>query len=176
VPRLTAIPKHLPIEKSRTLPQDAALGWAPASDKPRRQPLRLGARLMACGRGGLILVRSPFGETSDRTEFLQRQPFSVEGDRSEVEPAMVDTIRVELTARDLAMLRKPVAGKGGMQSLLRSLRKRIESDGSLRLTVAEVERIRKYSRQTGGSGGFQGRLGPLIRTLRPGDGNLDEFR
>lgn len=88
---------------------------------------------------------------------------------------MPAAIRIELTPKEQDLLKKPVSGKGGMQALLRSLRKRVTSDGVLSLTSEDVDRIRKYAKHYGKGGGFQGRLRPLTRTLSGPSQKLERF-
>ena len=57
---------------------------------------------------------------------------------------------------------RPVVGKGGMQSLLRYLQKKLERDGVLLLSDKDIKRIRSYVDKYG-QGGFQDRLKPIIR-------------
>jgi hypothetical protein len=65
---------------------------------------------------------------------------------------------ITLTPTAVAKLRKPVVGRGGLQSLLRRLQRCIVDD-VLVITDAELlERIDRY-RADYGDGGFQRRLG-----------------
>lgn len=73
-------------------------------------------------------------------------------------------IQVRLSARELAVLRQPVRGSGGFQSLLRRLARSIR-DGVLTLTLTDVERIIGYAHDYG-EGGFQERLGVLLEAIR----------
>jgi hypothetical protein len=88
---------------------------------------------------------------------------------------MPELVRIELTRGEQALLRKPVAGKGGMQDLLRTLRRRVDNDGSISLTSSEVERIRKYAKLYGSSGGFQSRLRPILQGLTGQTRSLDRY-
>lgn len=70
-------------------------------------------------------------------------------------------IRIVLSPEQVKLLMRPVAGRGGMQSLLRDLQKRIGKEGALLLNKKDVIRIRSYV-DSYGQGGFQDRLKPII--------------
>lgn len=72
----------------------------------------------------------------------------------------------KLLPSELSVIRRPIAGQGGMQSFLRELRPRIQEDGSLSLTAAEVKRVRRYAEEYG-EGGFQERFRLIIRATKP---------
>lgn len=77
---------------------------------------------------------------------------------------MMITIRIELSRDARERLMKPVAGKGGFQSFLRSLQRSTSADGILTLAPADVQRIARYV-QNYGEGGFQGRLDAVLTEL-----------
>jgi hypothetical protein len=83
------------------------------------------------------------------------------------------TVRVELSPEALDAPRRPVAGSGGFQSLLRTLQRGVSDEKVLVLTPELDERIARYVQSYGG-GGFQGRLDAVLaeltalaRTLEP---------
>ena len=84
-----------------------------------------------------------------------------------------DTIIARLLVDELAVLRKPVEGQGGMQSFLRSLKSRIREDGTLSLSPEEVERVRKYAEDYG-EGGFQERFRLVLRATKPRSATLED--
>ena len=63
-------------------------------------------------------------------------------------------IRIVLSPEQVELLKRPVAGRGGMQSLLRDLQKRIGKEWELLLTRKDITRIRSYV-ESYGQGGFQ---------------------
>lgn len=65
-------------------------------------------------------------------------------------------MKVTLSASDLDLLSRPVAGSGGWQSLLRKLQKQINGK-DLTLTDEDVAKILRYILSYG-SGGWQDRL------------------
>lgn len=69
---------------------------------------------------------------------------------------------IQLTASDVAKFKKPVRGRGGFQSLLRAIAKKIQLDGTVNLTDRETERLVRYSFQYG-PGGFEDRMKPAAR-------------
>lgn len=76
---------------------------------------------------------------------------------------------VILNDEDLEVFSRQINGKGGWQSLLRSLaasrRGRVQS-----LSETQYERVARYAMKYG-SGGWQDRLLRLIQKFRPGHGN-----
>lgn len=70
-------------------------------------------------------------------------------------------VRIVLTPALIQILKRPVEGQGGLQSLLRRLNRNLAPDGSLNLTDTDVERIRRYASEYG-QGGFEDRLKPLV--------------
>lgn len=73
-----------------------------------------------------------------------------------------DTFEVVLCENELEPLQRPVAGSGGMQSLLRSLQ-RLREGRIQKLTPEMAEMI--VRRASWSQGGFQGRLQPLAQRL-----------
>ncbi len=72
-------------------------------------------------------------------------------------------IIINLTDEQLELMRRPLNGSGGWQTLLRRLQSRL-ADSDLELSVEDVARVLRYSRRYG-SGGFQGRLtGVIVQT------------
>lgn len=69
---------------------------------------------------------------------------------------------IQLTAADVAKFKKPVRGRGGFQSLLRAIAKKIQPDDTVSLTDGENERLIRYSFQYG-QGGFEDRIKPTAR-------------
>jgi hypothetical protein len=69
-------------------------------------------------------------------------------------------ISIDLTAREASMMRKPVRGQGGFQSLMRKLQHQLE-DRHLDVSRDDVERLRRYAAAYG-SGGFQHRIKSVI--------------
>ncbi len=70
-------------------------------------------------------------------------------------------VRVALTPDIVELIKRPVEGQGGLQSLLRRLNRNLSPDGSLNLSDTDVERIRRYASKYG-QGGFEDRLKPLV--------------
>jgi hypothetical protein len=62
---------------------------------------------------------------------------------------------ITLTPTETTLLRKPIRGRGGFQSLLRKLQRQLEGQ-QLAVSAADVERLTRYSAAYGG-GGFQRR-------------------
>ena len=72
--------------------------------------------------------------------------------------------RIELTLDEIAILRRPVNGDGGFQSLLRSLQRNLDrKSGILTVTGDQFDRIVRYTSQYGW-GGFEGRLEAVRRS------------
>ncbi len=65
-------------------------------------------------------------------------------------------MNVELSDELVALLQRPVNGRGGFQNLLRKLQGQL-SGNVLTVTEQDVERMVRYSLSYG-EGGFQGRL------------------
>ena len=74
------------------------------------------------------------------------------------------SIRVVLPPPAVVKLQRPVNGRGGFQSLLRELQRRIQNGNELVLTPALAARIARYV-QRYGNGGFQGRLDAVLAVL-----------
>lgn len=68
-------------------------------------------------------------------------------------------MEVQLTDEDFELLMRPVAGRGGWQSLLRKLQKQIKGN-TLTLTEDDSRRILRYILSYG-SGGWQDRLAAI---------------
>ena len=69
---------------------------------------------------------------------------------------MADEVRITLSAAAQRAFAKPVAGRGGHQTLLRRLQRQIQ-DGVLTASSADMEKMLRYMLSYG-SGGFQQRL------------------
>ena len=74
----------------------------------------------------------------------------------------IRTIKIKLTKDEADPIRRPITGIGGMQSLLRKLKKDLTKEDEIELTYADIDKIRKYG-LTYGQGGFQGRLVGIAR-------------
>lgn len=64
-------------------------------------------------------------------------------------------VSIALTHAETAALQKPIRGRGGFQSLLRRLQNQLNGR-HLDVSIADLERLRRYSAAYGG-GGFQRR-------------------
>jgi hypothetical protein len=71
---------------------------------------------------------------------------------------------VRLESEDLEYLSRPVRGQGGFQSLLRKIQQQITGQ-TLALSIADAERLVRYSRDYGG-GGFETRLKRVLSQVR----------
>ena len=77
----------------------------------------------------------------------------------------VKSITVVLSGEELRLLRKPVVGSGGHQSLLRKLQANLHrATGILTIEEEEIHRIIRY-RKKYGQGGFQDRLRTMADAL-----------
>jgi hypothetical protein len=77
----------------------------------------------------------------------------------------VKSITVILSGEELRLLRKPVVGDGGHQSLLRKLQANTDrATGEMTVGQPEIERIVRY-RKKYGQGGFQDRLKTMADAL-----------
>ena len=83
--------------------------------------------------------------------------------RDRLESAAVLTI--QLSPDEANRLRLPVNGQGGMQSLLRGLRRGLSENGVLSVTPDQIERIVRYA-QSYGEGGFQSRFQGILREVK----------
>lgn len=83
---------------------------------------------------------------------------------SEREDIGMTLLRIELSEKDLRLLRRSVEGQGGWQNLARELQKQAISYGELRLTDEMIERIIRYHSEYG-DGGWQERIGPIVKKL-----------
>jgi hypothetical protein len=73
--------------------------------------------------------------------------------------------KVQLTPEEVQILRRPVNGEGGFQSLLRGLQKNLDrKTNQLTVTAGQFEKIIRYTSQYG-SGGFEDRLAPVRRAF-----------
>jgi len=70
--------------------------------------------------------------------------------------------KVQLTAPEVARLKKPIRGKGGFQVLLRKLAGKVGADSAVDLEADDVEKLLRYSFKYG-PGGFQDRAKPTAR-------------
>lgn len=67
------------------------------------------------------------------------------------------TVKIKLSASQIEALNKPIAGQGGFQGLLSTLRRKAGNSGELSLTDNEIGRISRYAFRYN-NGGWQGRL------------------
>ena len=65
-------------------------------------------------------------------------------------------VSMALTTTEATTLRKPIRGHGGFQSLLKKLQDQFDGR-HLKVSAADMERLRRYSAAYGG-GGFQRRI------------------
>jgi len=79
--------------------------------------------------------------------------------------AKARNVTITLTNDEAELVRKEAVGKGGHQSLLRRLQKKLTDDNTLELTPTEIERILRYGLNYG-QGGFQGRLAAIAKALK----------
>ena len=71
-----------------------------------------------------------------------------------------DYASIDLTDDELAVITRPVRGKGGFQSLLKALRRNMEGS-RLNITPSLAQRIVRYATRYG-CGGFQDRLRRIV--------------
>ena len=69
-------------------------------------------------------------------------------------------VSIDLTPTEASIIRKPIRGRGGFQSLQRKLQHQL-GGRQLNVSPADVERLRRYSAAYGG-GGFQRRTKSVI--------------
>ena len=76
---------------------------------------------------------------------------------------------IKLTPEEVELVRRPIKGHGGWQSLLGELQWRLKPDNTVSLPVYTIERVRRYALEYGG-GGWEQRLldGILIALKRAG--------
>jgi hypothetical protein len=74
-------------------------------------------------------------------------------------------MKIQLSSSEVRRYRKPVAGKGGFQTLLRRIAKSINPDGILDVSQADLEKLLRHSFAYG-QGGFQERTKPTARRMR----------
>ncbi len=72
-------------------------------------------------------------------------------------------MKIQLSPAQIAVIQKPVRGKGGFQVLLRRLQRQISSQGVLTATDQDVEKLLRYA-FTYGQGGFEERIKGPART------------
>lgn len=73
--------------------------------------------------------------------------------------------RIFLSEKVVSLIDRRVTGTGGWQDLMRMLQKRYRNkDKSILLSDDDISRIKKYY-SYGASGGYQQRLGALIRFI-----------
>jgi hypothetical protein len=76
-----------------------------------------------------------------------------------------NSVIIQLNQEEADPLRKPIIGKGGLQSLLKNLKSKLSNDNTIQLTPIEIEKILRYGFKYG-QGGFQGRLTGLAKALK----------
>ena len=74
------------------------------------------------------------------------------------------TLSIELTDTEKKLLKKPINGQGGLQSLLKRVRKKLDGN-ILTLNPYDVDMILRYA-QNYGEGGFQIRFRAILSALR----------
>jgi len=80
-------------------------------------------------------------------------------------------ITLTISPQDAELIKLPVRGIGGHQSLMKGLQKKLAKDNTIQLTASEVEKIVRYGLNYGG-GGFQNRLLPLAKAIKQLDASL----
>jgi hypothetical protein len=73
---------------------------------------------------------------------------------------MGKALSIDLTPLGARILRKPIRGRGGFQSLLRKLQHQLDGR-HLEVSRADLSRLRRYASGYGG-GGFQGRAKGVV--------------
>jgi hypothetical protein len=63
----------------------------------------------------------------------------------------------ELSENEVAVLNRPVVGRGGFQSFLTLLQSSVNEDGRIFISATKIPRLLAYSQEMG-QGGFQNRL------------------
>lgn len=77
-----------------------------------------------------------------------------------------ELVTIQLTQYEVDLLNKPVNGIGGVQSLLRQLQQQLNlRTNKLTVTQDQIERIKKYRRKYGSTGGYQTRLAAIVKHL-----------
>lgn len=72
---------------------------------------------------------------------------------------------LHLTPQEIAVLRRPVNGQGGFQTLFRALQARLQASGDIELTDAQIGRIVRHISYR--PGGFETRLDDIFgRSIR----------
>lgn len=72
---------------------------------------------------------------------------------------------LRLTQQEIAILRRPVNGQGGFQTLFRTLQARLQPSGDIELTDAQLGRILRHISYR--PGGFETRLDDIFgRSIR----------
>lgn len=72
---------------------------------------------------------------------------------------------LRLTQQEIAILRRPVNGQGGFQTLFRALQARLQPSGDIELTDAQLGRILRHISYR--PGGFETRLDDIFgRSIR----------
>lgn len=72
-------------------------------------------------------------------------------------PKSIRKFTVQLTTEEAELLRRPIEGEGGFQSLLRDLQANLKPDNTMTIPAYRIEPINRYAHEYGG-GGFQQRL------------------
>lgn len=74
-------------------------------------------------------------------------------------------MRIQLSPSEVRRYQKPVAGRGGFQTLLRRIAKSIDPSGVLEVSQADFEKLLRHSFAYG-QGGFQERTKPTARRVK----------
>ena len=79
---------------------------------------------------------------------------------------MIEYYRIQLSSIEAALLERRITGTGGMQDLMLALQQKYrESDRTILLSDEDIEKIKRYYHKYGHSGGYQERLGALVRCI-----------
>ena len=73
---------------------------------------------------------------------------------------------IELTPEEAELVRRPIKGQGGWQSLLEELQWRLKPDNTISLPVHTNERVRRYALDYGGVGWEQRLLDGILSALK----------
>jgi hypothetical protein len=101
-------------------------------------------------------------------KFISAVGYSKKGKKANKEENIVT---LTINPQDADLIRLPVRGTGGHQSLMKSLQKKLSKDNTIQLTASEVEKVVRYGLNYGG-GGFQNRLLPLAKAIKQLDASL----
>lgn len=86
----------------------------------------------------------------------------------------VKSYTAQLTPEEAEILRRPVEGEGGWQSLLRELQYRLKDDNTITLPMYTLRRTTSYARDYGG-GGFEQALDMVLSAFKREGINKDDL-